>query len=165
MFGTFEGKIEMKVTPKTEAQIAEASLIEDGEYVYSVIGAVEQVSKAGNEMTKQSVQIFDNEGEPATRIWDYLIDTDATAYKVRHFADSAGLLGEYESGNLPAEIMLGATGRCKVGTQAAQNGYPAKNVIRDYCKRVVTDKPVAVPKGGKKKRDAVDDDMDQDIPF
>lgn len=156
----------MKVTPKTEAQIAEASLIADGEYVYSVIGAVDQTSKSGNAMTKLSVQIFDNEGEPATRIWDYLVDTDATAYKVRHFADSAGLLGEYEAGDLPAELMIGATGRCKVGTQPAQNGYPAKNVIKDYVKRVVTDKAPTTPKAGKKGAKTADtSDMDDAIPF
>lgn len=121
----------MRFEPKTEKEVQEMNLRDPGEYDFLVVSAEDKLSGAGNEMAEIKLQMEDAGARNFT-LTDYLVGTPGMAFKVRHFAETAGLLAEYEKGNLPAEFMEGRTGRCKVGIQPAQGQYRAKNIVVDY---------------------------------
>ena len=148
----------MKVQPKSESDIALANLIPDGVYPFEVLEAKETRSTKGNDMTALKVNVVHADGEKV--IFDYLVSIDSMAYKIRHFAESIGMLAEYEAGDLPAEQMVGRTGSAKVGNQPAQGGYDAKNVIKDYIKGLPS-----AEKTAKAHKAAAEVLQDDDIPF
>ena len=148
----------MRVNPKSEEEIARAGLLPAGEYGFEIVEAEDKVSKAGNEMVELKVKLFGPDGDAT--VFDYLIDGGRSAFKVRHFAESTGMIGQYERGDMPAHLMVGKTGRCKVAITKDKNGqYPDKNGIADYIKAtgapVQSRRPASPPK----------QDLDDDIPF
>lgn len=145
----------MRVEPKTAQQlreIEESSLLADGTYDFEVIAAVEKTSAKGNDMVELKIRI---EEERSYVVADYLVSIDSMAYKIRHFAESVGLVDEYERGTLPADQMIGCTGKCKIKTQPAKGEYRAKNVVADYIK---------VEGASAPKKPAMAD-LDDEIPF
>lgn len=147
----------MRFTPKTEQEIAQAGLLIPGAYDYEVADADETQSKAGNDMVAMKVRVYDGDGNART-VLDWLVDTDGSAYKIRNFAESAGMLAQYEKGELPASAMVGCTGRCKVIIKKDKTGeYPDKNAIADYLKPTNGTAPVA--------RAPVPAELDDEIPF
>jgi len=107
-------------------------LFQRGIYDFEIVEAKERISSAGNNMMEMRVKIFDKEGHFRT-IFDYLVDSDATGYKLRHFAKATGLLAHYEKGKMTAQECEGKAGRCQVIIQKDRNNvYPDKNVISDY---------------------------------
>lgn len=143
----------MRIEPKTDQQlreIEESSLLPEGVYDFEVISAVEKLSKTGNEMVEIKVRV---ETERSYIITDFLVAIDSMAYKIKHFAESVGLLEEYKAGHMPAEQMVGSVGKAKVAIQAAKGEYKAKNVIRDY---------IPAKNGAVTRAPA---DLDDEIPF
>ena len=147
----------MRFQPQTEAEISEGSLLPKGDYTFEVLEAVEKTSKAsGNDMIALKIGVHHNDS--VFGVFDYLVAGEKTAYKVRHFADAIGMIDQYEAGSLDASELVGKAGKCKIDTQAAQNGYAAKNVVRDYIKRgesAVSSKP----------KSKTDDDLNDPIPW
>lgn len=121
----------MRVEPKSEKEIQEMNLRDPGEFDFLVDAAEEKRSQKGNDMVELKLKMEDGQGRTFF-LYDYLVSTDAMAFKLRHFAKSVGMLTEYEKGEMEAMHMEGRTGKCKVGTQPAKNGYPAKNIVTDY---------------------------------
>lgn len=145
----------MRFSPKTEQEVAAAGLWAKGTYHFEIAEASDTVSKNNNDMTALVVRIYDKEGK-SRKVFDWLVDTEGGAYKIRHFAEATGLLAQYETGNMPAEIMVGKTGRCEVIVQKDKTGaYPDKNAISDYLKA----EPGAAPVSFDRK------DLDDEIPF
>ena len=142
----------MRFEPKTAQEIDEAGLLEAGIYDFEVMEAEEKTSSKGNDMVALGLRIENNEGR-GFKILDWLVATDGGAYKVRHFAESVGLLAEYEKGDMPAGIMIGKTGRAKIAVKPAEGQYRAKNTVADY----VAGGAEAAPRS----RELVDDE----IPF
>lgn len=118
----------MKFIPKTEEELARESLLEAGTYPFEVLNASDEISKAGNEMIKIKVNVFGNNGEQV-HVFDYLMEK--MAFKLRHFAESAGLLADYNRGELSAISCVGRGGYVKVEIEA-QAGYAPRNVVKDY---------------------------------
>ena len=145
----------MRVTPKTEDELT--GLLDDGEYDFEVLDAEDTKSKKGNEMIALQLKVFDGNGG-SRLVWDYLLES--VGYKVRHIADATGLIRSYEAGALMATDLEGKCGRVKIGTQAAQGGYQAKNVVKDYIKIGVEQSAPA-----RKKLATVAADLDDEIPF
>jgi hypothetical protein len=137
----------MKVQPKTEQECS--NLLPAGVYSFEVLEATEGKSKKSNDMITLKLGIEHNE---STRgIFDYLVDIDSMAFKIRHFADAVNMLAEYEKGQLNADDLVGLSGKCKLDIQPAQNGYDAKNVVKDYVKRGEASAPA------KKAEEGMDD--------
>lgn len=148
----------MKFKPISEKEAMEAGLWPRALHDFEVIDALEKVSRTGNDMIELNVAVFNSEGTKHRKLFDYLVDSEKTQYKVRHFASATGLLKEYEAGELKAEDCKGKTGRCQLAIKAAENGYPAKNVIADYIP-VVPGAPLIASK-------APEDYLnDSEIPF
>jgi len=146
----------MKFTPISEADAATAGLWPSKIYDFEVIESADETSNAGNEMIKLNVAIFNDEGKHR-KIFDYLVASEKTQYKVRHFAAATGLLPLYEKGELRAEDCMHKTGRCQVRLEPAAKGYPAKNTIGDYVP-VVAGAPLIASK-------APEEMQDDEIPF
>lgn len=147
----------MKFEPKTEEELNAANLLANGEYDFEVAEAEEQTSKAGNDMVKLKLNFEDTEGRKHI-VFDYLVGSESSLYKVHGFASCVGLLPQYEKGEMQAVMMYGRTGRAKVEIDHKDKAYPAKNVVRNYLKPKNGAAPVA-------KAASVRDDMDSEIPF
>jgi len=155
----------MRVTPLSEKEADEQSsnLWSDGDYDFQVKSAEEKESSSGNDMFALEVWIFDSDGN-RKMLFDYLVNAEKSAWKIRHFAASCGLLRSYENGTLEEGEMIDRVGRCTIGTQAAKDGYPAKNVIRGYIKASGTSESQPVARTPTRaKAPAVD--LDDEIPF
>lgn len=125
--------------PKSEKEIQEAQLLPAGEYDFDVLESEDARSKSGNDMIKVKLGIY-NGDRITSHIFDYLMP--AMEAKLRHFCDTAGLLAEYESGSLTAEMCKGRSGKAKVIIQEDKTGqYPSRNSVKDYTVRAA--KPLA----------------------
>lgn len=145
----------MKVTPISEADANAAGLWKRGLVDFEVTDAKEKLSKAGNDMIELLVKVYNAEGKSRT-LFDYLVSSEATAYKVRHFAAATGMLPQYEKGELRALDCVGKTGRCQMGIDKGKNGYPDRNNISDYAVKVGGEPLIA---------SMSTEELDDDIPF
>lgn len=155
----------MKFTPKTEKEVQ--NLMPEGVCFFEVLDACNDVSQKGNDMLVLDVRIYND--DQSKKVKDYLVSgIDAMAFKIRHLCEAIGCMAEYEAGELTPEMVTGGHGMCKIGVQEEQNGFPAKNVIRDYCKPSATAASVAKEVKADKakvKPKPDEDDMDMAIPF
>jgi hypothetical protein len=154
----------VRFTPKTEKELAEDGLWEPGIYDFEILGAEEATSKAGNDMIKLRVKIFNQSGGSQI-VFDYLME--AVAYKLRHAAEACGLLKQYEGGTLEAYDFEGKSGQAKVSIQKDKTGqYPDKNGIADY---LPAPQQAAPQRGATSQRRpapaTAGRDLDDDIPF
>lgn len=120
----------MKVTPKSEKEIAEENLWPVGEYSFEVLDASDKVSKSGNEMIELKLKVYADDGGHIF-VNDYLLDS--MAYKLRHASVACNALSKYEAGSLQASDFIGAAGRVKLKRQKSKDPqYADKNVVGDY---------------------------------
>ena len=127
----------MQFTPKSEKEIQSANLLPAGEYDFTVVRAEDTKSKAGNDMIKVTIGIYMPNG--TQRLMDgYLLES--VPHKLRHFAETIGLLAQYEMGQLGADELEGRAGRVKIRIKE-QTDYPSKNEVKDY----VVDKSKRAP--------------------
>lgn len=156
----------MRVTPLSEKEADEQSsnLWEIGDYEFQVKSAVEKESAKGNDMFALEVWIFDQDSNKKM-LFDYLVNSEKAAWKIRYFAAACGLLREYEKGTLTENEMVDRTGRCTVGVQPAKDGYPAKNVIRGYIKQSGSQAAAAPAPKARALAPAGGGDIDDEIPF
>jgi hypothetical protein len=147
----------MRVEPKTEAEVQEANLLPAGVYDFEVAEAEEGMSKAGNDMVTLKLRFERPEGGTVS-ILDWLVATDGMAYKTRHFAETTGMLNDYERGEMLAHQMIGKTGTAKLGITPAKGEYRAKNSVLDYLPQSGAS---ASMNGSKPKTD----DFDDSVPF
>lgn len=160
----------MKFTPKSEADIQASSGSFDpwpsGTYDFEVAEAEDTTSKAGNDMIKLTLYVFNPEGKRRT-VFDYLLAS--IEYKLRHAAEACGLLSAYEQGMLEAFDFTGKTGRLKLGVQPAKDGYDAKNTVRDYVKDDGSTAEEPAPKRWeaprRKSEPAAAGNIDDEIPW
>lgn len=155
----------MRFTPlsEQEAEAQSANLWPDGEYDFEVRDATEKESSQGNEMTELEVWIYDQSGGRRL-VFDYLVATEKSAWKIRRFAASCGLLPQYDRGTLMANEMVGRTGKCLVRTRPAKDGYQAKNIIQDYLKAASMARSASSPASPSRAK-APAGDIDDEIPF
>jgi hypothetical protein len=157
----------MRFNPVSEEKAAAQSsgVWEDGIYDYEIKDASEETSRAGNDMIKLEVWIFNQAGNRKL-LFEYLVASEKAAWKVREFAASSGLLTQYDTGTLIANEIVGRTGMCEVGIQPERDGYPEKNVVRRW---MMKDKPKAPSAAQKMTNNRVKSpagpDLDDEIPF
>lgn len=130
----------MNFQPKTEKQLTEERMAPDGDYDFQVLESSDEVSAKGNAMIKLKLGIFNGEAL-RWHVFDYLVPQ--MEVKLRHFCDCVGLLSDYESGRLSADLCRGRAGRCRIVVEEGKGTYPDKNVVKDYILRKA--KPLAPP--------------------
>ena len=123
----------MKFDPVTEEELQRDGLLSSGIYKYLVTKSEDKISKAGNEYTAITLEIYDDEGKC------HVIFTNMSLKKLlKHFCDVNGMETEYKSGNLPPESFLRKSGGKVMieieGEKPNPNGgmYKAKNIVKDY---------------------------------
>ena len=151
----------MRFEPKSEDELNKFSVMPAGDYDFEVKDAEEQLSKAGNEMTKLTLAVYDNDGEP-NFVFDYLVASAKSMFKLSTFAKSVGLYSNYEAGNIPADLMIGRIGRCKLGIEPANGQYAAKNKVLSYYEMKGGQAPANNPKPAQ---GSPMPDLDDSIPF
>lgn len=156
-----------EVMSEKEAIEERFNLLKDGEYDAVIVSSQDKTSGSGNPMMDVTLQVFDAQGR-AREVRDFLVFTKCMMWKVIHFANSAGLLKEYEEGKLCSEIVIGKRVRVKIAIESgneipadklrgkpAGSKYSDKNKIEDYINQ-------GVSKGAVTELDPFADD---DIPF
>lgn len=147
----------MKFTVLNEEELAaQRGTLKSGYCDFEVISAKDKISKSsGNEMIELTLRVWDSEGRQA-QLFDYLVSSFQP--KIKSFFDSIGAPQTYESGEIDANVIVGATGRAKLGIEKSEQ-YGDKPKIRDYVKPGVQI---------EKKKAVNPDDVRQDgddIPF
>ena len=154
----------MRFNPLSEEEAAaqSADLLSDGQYDYEIREATEEVSKAsGADMLKLEVWVYAATGDRRL-VFDYLVNSERAAWRLRSFAESCNLLEQYKTGSLMVADIVGRTGRCQIATQKADATYPAKNIIKGYVKAKATGAP---PSPRKPVPAGAGTDLDDEIPF
>ncbi len=155
-----------EVMSEQEAIEERFNLLKEGEYDAVVLSSIDKVSaNSGNPMMDITLQVFDENGK-ARDVRDFLVFTKTMMWKVIHFADSAGLLTQYEEGKLCSDVALGKRVRVKIaieeGGEISQDKlkgkpvgskYPDKNKVEYYVKKE-DQKPL-----GTKEEDPFNDDI------
>lgn len=122
----------MRLTPKTDEELASMNLLPDGIYDFEIIESQDDTSNSGNEMIHCKLKVFKSDGSSYILVDDYLVNTDRMQWKIKHFCESVGLEAEYQAGELTGELCFGRSGKVKIATQPAKDGYPPKNTAKDY---------------------------------
>lgn len=129
----------MRYNPITPEQANEGGgdfeLLPAGRYKMRVVEAVEKTSKKGNPMLEIVLECQHPHHDYTRRVWDYLLGTEEAAWKLRHFADAAGLTDQYETGELSPNDALGCIVEAEIKVVPAKDDYPAKNSVKDYLPR------------------------------
>jgi hypothetical protein len=146
-----------------------------GDFDFQVYDASEEQSSTGNDMIKLTLHVFNEEGNKRT-VFDYLVNSENSQFKIRHFSAAIGLLADYERGELDVNNIVEKTGRLKLRIKPAQGDYPANNAVQDYLPRgeeparavrPASPRPAAAPvrqpARGQPARAVAD--LDDDIPF
>lgn len=133
-----------EVLTEEQAMQERFQLIKEGVYEAIIASAKDSMSSSNNHMMDMTVRVFDEQGKEHD-IRDFLVFTKGMMWKVIHFAESAGLTKEYQSGTLCSEIATGKIVKVKVSVEAGKEipldklkGKPAgtcysdKNKIEDY---------------------------------
>jgi hypothetical protein len=116
-------------TPKSEEQLAEDGLLEDGIYDFTVLEAVDQQSKKdGTSMIRLKLNLFTTDGN--VHLYTYL--HPRMEFLIRHFCATARILNLYQTGNLDARACNDRSGRVSIGIEKAKNGFAAKNKVLDF---------------------------------
>lgn len=125
----------MRFTPKTEEQLADEALLPEGTYDFEVIDTNDKPSKKGNDMITLQLCVFDGDGSHRY-VYDYIaIGNSFGERKLRHAANTCGLMDEYSSGNISASDFHGKTGKVLLKKQPAKDDFPPKNTVADYIIR------------------------------
>lgn len=157
----------MKVTPRTEAEVAQSSrpVWPAGEYDFEIVKATDKTSKSGNEMIETVLKVFNAEGE-FILVFDYLMDLESMAFKIKHCCEAIGISQKYEAGEVVADDLVTGTGRLKLKIDKSKDEkYGDKNAVVDYL--VQTGADAADPEfgGGKRKKADRAKELDDTIPF
>jgi len=124
----------------TEEQDQLRNVFPKGEYKFLVESVEEKTCKNGiNKMLVVGLLLL-NEGR-SLKITDWImLDMENFEYKLRHFAETCGLLDKYDLDNLEATDFLGREGVAKVSvSEYEKDGEIIKtNRINDYAKQNLT---------------------------
>lgn len=136
-----------QVYTEQEAIEERFNLLKEGEYDAVITASLDkQSASSGNPMMDITLQVFDDNGR-SRDVRDFLVFTPSMMWKVIHFADSAGILTQYEEGKLCSDAVIGKRVRVKITIEqgslipqdrlkgkAAGSKYPDKNKVEDYLK-------------------------------
>lgn len=158
----------MQFKPQSEADIAAKSKPITGTFPATIHTAENCTSKKGVDMIKLDLTVYagDRKLEKSTYLHP------AMEVLVFNACKHSGLLEEYQSGDLTAEMFENKDVMVKLGIEKGKDGYPDKSVIKDF---MPVDAPVTesaprspAPPAQRPPRPPADPDLDaqpDDIPF
>jgi len=140
-------------TPEDPRKLAAIGLLLPGEYDFEVIGAENARSKAGNEMLKVKLTIFN--GDRKSTLFDYLVFSENGMNKVYGFCLATGIEEKYHNGELNVNDVLNRCGKVFVKIDDKDPDYEPKNAVGRYVK----------PKIKRETIEPSKPEGDSDIPF
>jgi hypothetical protein len=147
--------------PKTEEELDMDRLLPKGTYDFEIVKAEEKTSKKGNDMIDANLKVFHGDGFQFVR--DFLME--AMPHKLRHFAETVGILEAYDAGQLVANELVGLSGKVRIDIEPAGE-YPAKNVVKDYGEKKKSEASAKGPMMNAGPKQLIEDGPDgTDIPF
>jgi len=156
--------------PDDEVGGGDFPLIQPGNYDFEVEAAVPKTAQSGNEMIALTLKVWDHDGIER-KVWDYLVDTEKAEWKTRHFCRSTQNEDMYEEGNIDANALVGAAGKCSIKIQKGKANpaggyYPDKNTVGDYLYEEITKpSPQEATEPATTKGHSAPPDDGEDIPF
>ena len=133
-----------------------------GEYDFEVAEAEETTSKAGNDMTKLKLWVYDSGGN-RRMLFDYLVAS--AVWKIKAFAETAGMLADFERGEMDAALMVGRVGKARLGIEK-QEGFEERNKVLAYVKKpAAAAAPVLRRAAPVRQPVPAGADLDDKIPF
>lgn len=151
----------MQFTPKTEEELEQEGLLEEGRYPFTIKKADEKTSKKNQPYF--NVKLFVH--APDERDW-HIYDNPSPAFmahKLRHLCYGTGLEAKYEAGTLTCDDLIERQGYVEIGIQKAKGAFPAKNVVIDYV--VESEAAPAKPVPAKGASTEAPPPEDDDVPF
>lgn len=148
----------------TEEDFSRLSVLEAGEYQFYVGTVEEKQSKGGHDKHGQPKQIYDmlevnlhviglSGAERKVKDWVLVVaNEDAMGFKLRHFADTCGLIDRYDAGILEARDFLGKHGIVKISIRDYTDKYGEKkkqNSVVDYLKPLHAKDAAKAPADGE----------------
>lgn len=124
----------MQFIPKQESELKRFNNLPDGDYPFTVLESDEVASKSaknpGRIMIKLKLNVHGPDGD--RHVYDQFADW-FSEWKLRHFAETAGMLAQYESGTLDARqnALQGKTGYARIVLKDDPK-YGEKNEVDDY---------------------------------
>lgn len=107
-------------------------LLAAGDADFTVNTAIEMTSKNGKPMIKVGLKVWDQTGAQGF-VHDYLILTEAFAWKLKHFFESIGRGFDYATGEINPAEFVNANGRCILKIEKGTDQFPDdKNTVKDY---------------------------------
>jgi hypothetical protein len=135
------------VMSEQEAMSERFQLLKEGIYDAVVTVSVDTNSSKGHPMMDITLAVYDENGKTHD-VRDFLVFTKQMMWKVIHFADSAGIVKEYEEGKLCSENAINKLVKVKIAIEQGKeipidklNGKPLgtkyfdKNKVEDYIKK------------------------------
>jgi hypothetical protein len=143
----------MKFTPIPVDELKSSFLLMEGKYDFEVMSANSKISKSGNDMIELTLKLFGYDGKTHT-IFDYLLSTESTLFKLYSFCEATEILDKYNSGDLVAHDCISLCGKAEIGIRRGVispqgDEYPPKNIVKKYVK-------------SEKQKD---NEADEDLPF
>lgn len=127
----------MNFKPQTEQEINDANNIPNGDWPFEVLNAVNDKSRAGNDMIKLTLRVFVH--DTARQIDDYLLES--MPGKLFHFCSYTGLAQQYQAGTLTADDCLGKQGfltisksKGKPKNDGSGESWPDRANVKDYIR-------------------------------
>jgi hypothetical protein len=127
----------MHFTPLSDDEIKYMGMIEPGIYDFDVVAALDEISKtSGQEQIKLTLLVFENSGKEHT-LFDYLTTHPSMRFKVKHFCEVAGILNQYDAGDLAASDCINKSGKVEIQMQKGKpnpkgGNYPDRPNVKDY---------------------------------
>lgn len=154
--------MKLDYTPITEAEDQARGVMAPGEYIFTVIAIETKPSQAGNTMLVVDLEVKDFGGFKH-HVKDWVVICEPMKWKLRHFANSCGLIEQYENKTLEDIDFVGKVGCVKIGvSDYEKDGEMRKmNRVIDYLKP--TAELVQLQKTGTDNQ--AHDDFNDDIKF
>lgn len=149
-----------------EANQPKFALLDEGDYAFVVDEAKFSYSQSGNPMI--TVKLVINHNEREHYIYDYLISTEKTAWKIRKFCEAVGLTEAYEAGSFNENLCPQKRGRAYIGVEPERprndgsgQTYKARNSVIDYI-----DKNLMLQAAQQvQQQNMPETQFDDDVPF
>ena len=80
---------------------------------------------------------IDPEGKPSRKVWEYFPETEKMEWKFSAFLKCIGLIPVDSEAEFDTELMkdsVGEIGKCRLGIQASDGTYPAKNTVKSFLR-------------------------------
>lgn len=120
----------MRYTPLSEEELNRSKVLTEGEAQFEVIAAKDKLSKKQNEMIELQLKVCDSKGVTGG-VFDYLVSN--VVWKIKRFFDSIGSPDAYLQGEMDADSLVGASGKCILKTESDPK-YGDQTRIADYLK-------------------------------